>query len=375
MQSRKLEALGTVAGGVAHEFNNVLAAVLGHAEWLRDRSGVPGDAREAAASIVEATQRGRDIVHSLLAFARPQTGERTPIDAEQWLRSALRLVEPILPNEVRVTYAFDAPSTTIRANETHLTQVLLNLASNAVYAMRSTERRELHIRAARERLGPRTGGSGSDWFVLEITDTGTGMDEIALSRVFDPFFTTKPIGDGTGLGMPVVHGLVTAHGGTITFESAPDKGTTVRVSLPVCDESSTRSSGPDAAPVAKCNAHVLLVDDDVMVLRALTRTLEHAGLRVTGFTDPYAALHAIRDAAEALPWTVAIFDYAMPGLRGDELATQFALVAPRVPIVLCSGNASDITGLPTQVREVVEKPVSGVTLLEVLERAGLPVHR
>lgn len=370
LQSQKLEALGTVAGGVAHEFNNVLAAILAHAELLRDGVGADGALRVAAESIVEATQRGREVVYSLLAFARPQSSERAPVNAERWLRSALRLVEPILPTEVRVTCTFDAPATTIRANETHLTQVLLNLTSNAGYAMRSTDRRELSIHARREHQVATEGHPGREWFVLEVSDSGTGMDAAALTRVFDPFFTTKPLGEGTGLGLAVVHGLVTAHEGTISFHSTPGVGTTVRVCLPVCTEAPTAVTAPVTHRVATGRERVLLVDDDAMVLRALTRTLEHAGLQVTGFTDPVAALRAIEAAPSPPPWTVAVFDYAMPGVRGDELARHLSRKDSRLPIVLCSGNASEIAQVPAPVSEVLEKPVSGSTLVDVLLRLG-----
>lgn len=374
LQSQKLEALGTVAGGVAHEFNNVLAAILGHAEWLRDGIGVSEEGHKAAESIVEASRRGREIVHSLLAFSRPQSGERSPIDAEHWLRSALRLVEPILPTEVRVTCQFDASPTTICANATHLTQILLNLASNAGYAMRTSERRELRIRCAREPQRVRAGDGSTEWFVLEVTDTGTGMDESALARLFDPFFTTKPVGDGTGLGLPVVHGLVTAHEGTITVESTPGIGTTVRISLPVWAGPPAPVAPPAPPRISLGDVHVLMVDDDAMVLRALTRTLEHAGVKVTGFTDPEQALRAVRDSAAPSPWTVAVLDYAMPGIRGDELATRLAGITPHLPVILCSGNVSEIVGLPPQVREVVEKPIAAAALLEVLQRVGTPVR-
>lgn len=283
LQSQKLEALGTVAGGVAHEFNNVLAAILGHAELLRDDTASTPAGRVSAEDIVEATQRGRDVVHSLLAFGRPQSGERSP-------------------------------------------------------------------------------------FVVEVTDSGTGMDEAALARAFAPFFTTKPIGDGTGLGLAVVHGLVQAHGGTIAVTSTPGIGTSVQVRLPV-STLSLSPPAPSVPPVRLAEAPaVLLVDDDPMVLRAITRILESGGARVTGFTDAKAAAHAIVTAGATLPWSVAIFDYAMPVMRGDELALALAHAGHKTPVILCSGNIGDIGLSPAGVREVLEKPVGGQELLDCLRR-------
>lgn len=368
LQSQKLEALGTVTGGVAHEFNNVLAAVLGHAEALRE--AVAGDeyARASADSILEASQRGRDIVYSLLAFSRPQSGERTAVNAEQWFRSALRMLEPIIPTEVTLTTAFEAPPTTLLANDTHLTQILLNLASNSAYAMRESARRELHIRVTREPSTTLRYGAPCDMLRLEVRDSGTGMDAAALARVFDPFFTTKPIGDGTGLGLAVVHGLVSAHDGTIAFDSAPGVGTAVLVRLPVYEDASTLCAPMRCEPTTIGPERVLLVDDDAMVLRALTRTLERAGLTVSGFTDPHEALRTVRSHEGPLPWTVAVFDYAMPGMRGDELATALAQSGVSIPVLLCTGNASEIRSNPSLVREVLEKPVTSDTLVQALLR-------
>lgn len=368
LQSQKLEALGTVTGGVAHELNNVLAAVLGHAEALREAVAGDEHARASADSIIEASQRGRDIVYSLLAFSRPQSGERTAVNAEQWFRSALRMLEPIIPTEVTLTTAFDAPPTTLLANDTHLTQILLNLASNSSYAMRDTARRELIIRVSRETATVMGNGAPCDMLLLEVRDSGSGMDAAALARVFDPFFTTKPLGDGTGLGLAVVHGLVSAHEGTIAFESAPGVGTTVLVRLPVREDVNTSSSPVRHARATIGPERVLLVDDDAMVLRALTRTLERAGLTVTGFTDPHEALRTIRSHAGQLPWSVAVFDYAMPGMRGDELATALAQYDQTIPVLLCTGNSSDIRALPVLVRDVLEKPVTSDTLVQALLR-------
>jgi signal transduction histidine kinase len=176
------------------------------------------------------------------------------------------MLEPIIPTEVTLTTAFEAPPTTLLANDTHLTQVLLNLASNSAYAMRESARRELHIRVTREPSTTLRYGAPCDMLRLEVRDSGTGMDAAALARVFDPFFTTKPIGDGTGLGLAVVHGLVSAHDGTIAFESAPGVGTTVLVRLPVHEDASTSSAPMRCAPTTIGPERVLLVDDDAMVL-------------------------------------------------------------------------------------------------------------
>ena len=368
MQSQKLEALGTVAGGVAHEFNNVLAAILGNAEVLRDAHANNAEALAAADGIVEATQRARDVVYALLAFSRPQSGERTALDAEQWLKSAMRLIEPAVPPDVTLTVSFDAPPTSLQGNETQLTQVLLNLASNSAHAMRNRDRRELSIRASLDRLPsvslatPAT----SDWLVVDVSDTGTGMDAALLARVFEPFFTTKPVGEGSGLGLAMVHGLVTAHGGQIAIDSTPDVGTNVCIRLPastVYDIPARHELHPQQLALS---GEILLVDDDAMVLRALTRVLTNAGLRVTGFTDPHEALRYFEGLPDAGVVSAAVIDYAMPGMRGDALAVELAAKGLCAPVLLCTGNASDIGPQRLPVRQVLEKPVSGAELVEAL---------
>jgi PAS domain S-box-containing protein len=371
LQSQKLEALGTVAGGVAHEFNNVLAAILGEAELLRARAIDDGEANASIENIIEATERGRSVVQSLLTYSRPQSGERTPIDAEQWFRSAMRMVEPIIPATVDVRSTFEAPPTSLMANDTQLTQILLNLASNAGYAMRHTPARELRIGAYRERSRDLATGRYTEWFVLDVSDTGTGMDRAVLARVFDPFFTTKPLGDGSGLGLAVVYGLVHAHEGVINVVSEPHAGTTVSVRLPVTRAVPTpMSTAP--APMSLADVSILLVDDDPMVLRALTRTLQYAGATVTGMSSPLQALHAVHAGTAA--WTVAVVDYAMPGMRGDELAWAWANAGRTLPVLLCTGNAGLVGPLPPLVRRVLQKPITGAVLTQAIREvvASLP---
>jgi two-component system, cell cycle sensor histidine kinase and response regulator CckA len=367
LQRQKMEALGTVVGGVAHEFNNVLAAILGNAELMRDEFTVDHEGRTVAESIVEASQRARDVVRALLTFARPQSREMQTLVADTWIRSALRLIEPVKPADVALTVHLAAGGTTIRGNATQLTQMLLNLASNATYAMRECARRELSIRSYLERPGSGADVPPRGWVVIEVADTGNGMSEATKARIFDPFFTTKPVGDGSGLGLALVHGLVTAHHGAIDVETAEGAGTTIRVRFPVTDTAAEPVAVPPSTPRDTARGNILLVDDERLVLGAITRILERAGYTVVSYTDPEEALAMVRpDRHAPCTFSAAILDYAMPRLRGDELARRLEAAGFRAPVLLCTGNATEVGPLPPLVKQIVEKPVSGADLVKLL---------
>jgi CheY-like chemotaxis protein len=248
----------------------------------------------------------------------------------------------------------------VHANETQLTQVLLNLAANACYAMRDRSRRELRVRTWLDTRG------ADGMLVLEVSDTGLGMDEIVRARVFDPFFTTKPVGEGSGLGLAVVHGVVKAHDGTIHVESEPEVGTTVQVRLPVCAGAARDRSDRTPLRSHSVRGHVLVVDDERMVLTALTRVLERAGFTVSAFDRPAAALGFLETRSASQEFSGAVLDYSMPEMRGDELARQLTQHGFRAPIILYSGNTTDVGDVSEHIARVVEKPATGAELVALL---------
>lgn len=375
-QRQKLEALGTLAGGVAHEFNNVLAAILGYAELLREEHAEHPDALAPTEGIIEATERARDIVRGLLTFSRPTPQVVRNVDVDQWLRSSMQLVRALLPTSITVDMPRTRQHVTVRANPTQLTQALLNLANNAAHAMKTSRERRLTIRtelthfddpypATSSLLAPGT------WLMCEVRDTGVGMSADVQRRIFEPFFTTKDPGEGTGLGMSLVHGIMSGLGGGIEIISAEGSGTAVRLFLPVVDAPpDTTHPTPTSTLATSRGTRLLLLDDDVIVLKALSRILDRAGFEALPFADHDEALERVRQGLEDPSQAIdlVMLDYAMPVHRGDEVARELRAMGVACPIVICTGNAAEMGTMPSEVTAIIEKPVRGAELIEMLER-------
>ncbi len=253
-QSEKLEALGTLAGGVAHDFNNVLAAILGHADALAAELSAGGPGRDDAIQIATAARRAKGVVQQILAFARRRPAEARPVDVAATLGEELPLVRAAMPANVEIVPRLDPAAGAVCADPTHLHQILLNLAANGRDAMQDGGRLEIEVAPADV---PGSGGAPpglapGSWVRLAVRDTGVGMDAATRARAFEPYFTTKPVGAGSGLGLAVVHGIAVSLGGTVTLESEPGRGTCVTVWLPRL-EGAALGCGP-AAPGSSARA-------------------------------------------------------------------------------------------------------------------------
>ena len=374
-EAQKLEALGTLAAGVAHDFNNIIATVVGHAALARDDVGPHHPALPRLRQITQAGRRAGELVRQLLAFGRSVTPELRPLLLRGIVEAAVEELSPTLPPGVELHLQLPDEPMTLQADAAQLRHALQQLWSNACQALDGQpgrielglERwdRTQRLQALAAVLPSKARGHARLW----LRDSGRGMDAATLARVFDPFFTTRPVGQGTGLGLSAVHGIVTAHGGLVHVESLPGLGTTVHLLLPLEREPSGDVSAPAAtAPAAAAESadpaavgprrphHVLYVDDDETVMVLMESLLQRQGYRVTGHNDPDAALRAVR--GEPHGFDLVITDFNMPSRTGLDLAADLVGIRPDLPVVILSGYVSE--GVRTQaaqlgVRSVVSK--------------------
>jgi PAS domain S-box-containing protein len=341
LRSQKLESLGTLSGGIAHDFNNILLAISGNAKLAI--ADLPPDhpVQQSLAEISKAGSRATDLVRRILTFSRPGEIKRQVLDLQPVIEEALKLVRATIPVTIELRAAFAANLPAVLADSTQVHQIIVNLATNAAHAIGSKSDGIIEIKLDAAKLAPgntvsEIGLREGDYVRLHIRDNGCGMDRATLDRIFDPFFTTKAPGEGTGLGLAVVHGIMKNHDGGIAVRSEPGKGTTFELFFP--------SAGPSVAsakealtttPKRLCVENVLYVDDEEGLVLLITRVLGRLGYKVTGETDPGHAVELFSSNPQA--YDVVVTDLAMPRLSGFDLSTQLLAIRPDVPIVMISG--------------------------------------
>jgi len=375
-QAHKLEAIGTLASGIAHEFNNALCAIVGYGEMTL--SDVPEDsiAHSNLRQILLAADRAKHIVRQILAFSRRDSVKRSHVRIDAIVNEALDLIGKTFPAAIEVRREIAADVGNVFADPTQLQQIVINLCANALHAMREgagTLSISLEKVVIDEELStPHIGPSSGSYALLIVKDTGHGMEQVILSRIFDPFFTTKDIGEGTGLGLAVVHGIVQRIGGAILAESACGKGSTFRVYLPLSDGVEERA--PAAAVRRRCGTErILFVDDEPTIAELARRILESSGYQVTTRTSSTEALELVR--AEPRAFDLLITDQDMPGISGLDLISRIRAQRPGLPVILCTGLAEfgdTQKAAELQVDAIVLKPFRQVDLAESIE---MVLHR
>lgn len=348
-ESQKMEAIGTLAGGVAHDFNNLLAAILGNLALAREDVGPGHAAQESLAEISRAALRARQLVQQILAFSRRQAQELRRQPLTPLVEETLGLLRSLLPAGVRLGTRLSGAPLPVLADATQMQQVLMNLCTNAWQAMggRSGDitvaLREVAVDAA---LALQLGGVESGAFAcLSVADNGPGMDEPTLRRIFEPFFTTKAPGAGTGLGLAVVHGIVKAHQGAIAVHSVPGEGSRFDVYLPLAASADAPAGAPIPAPAigptppAPDGRHVVYVDDYEALVFLVARLLRKQGYRVSTFTSGEDALAWLRASGDAVDLWVT--DQNMPGLSGVELAREVRGLRPAQRLAIISGHVNE----------------------------------
>jgi two-component system cell cycle sensor histidine kinase/response regulator CckA len=391
-ESQKMEAIGTLAGGIAHDFNNILTAILGNVEVARQEF-ITGSAvaQRCLDDIQSAGSRARDLVQQILSFSRRQPTDRKLIRLRPVVEEAERLLRATLPSRISLQVHCQAGTPRVMADSTQIEQVLLNLTTNAMQAMKgkrgcitiALDSLVLDETMTTAHSGLRRLQQSSGQVVrLTVKDDGPGMDATTLQRIFEPFFTTKPVDEGTGLGLSVVHGIVEGHDGVITVESRPGDGTAFSVYFPTvpAEEESQSAETEKAAIPDKADApvalEILYLDDDNTVLLLVKRLLERQGHRVTCFAEPHEALAALRNAPDS--FHLVVTDYNMPGMQGLEVAREIRRIRADLPIAVTSGfideelrAGADRNG----VSELVAKPFAINELYAVVQRMAQAARR
>jgi PAS domain S-box-containing protein len=376
LTTQRLESIGTLAGGIAHDFNNILTAIAGNAKLAATDLPASHPVQTPLREIEKASLRASDLVRQILTFSRRQEAQRQAVKLQDIVAEALRLLRATLPAQIEIQ-AHYGPAPDIAADATQIHQVIINLGTNAAHAMREhggilTVRLDSVTVDAQDEDYPTYVRPGH-YARLRVSDTGTGMDAVTQERIFEPFFTTKAPGQGTGLGLSVVHGIVCSHDGAITVDSEPNRGTSFCLYFPQTTEPAISKPVEPVAHARGAGQRILYVDDEEALVFLTTRVLERLGYQVTGRTDAKQALAEFR--ADPMQFDAVVSDLSMPGMTGPELARAVLAIRPNIPIVLTSGYIRDedmkiVREL--KIRDLVLKPNTvedlGDTLHRVLTR-------
>ena len=359
--AQKMESVGVLAGGIAHEFNNILGIVIGNAELAMLDAPSDGTLRENLRAIQMASERARDVVTQLLTFSRKVENNKAPAMVAPMIKEAVRLLRSSIPSNIEIDLQIEDKDLVVEANATHIHQLMINLCGNAADAMPEGGGK-ISIRVSAENRGPALGKENPSmqpgrYVAIEVADTGSGMEKEVMDRIFEPYFTTKEVGKGTGMGLAISHGIVEQHRGSIAVESEPGQGTVFRISLPAVQKKVVEEPKPlSTLPLG--SERILFVDDEASLVQIAGILLESLGYRIVGHVDPVRALKAFKEDPEA--FDLVVTDMAMPGMTGEELVVQIAELRPGIPVVLCTGFSSRMDkerAGELGVREFLRKPL------------------
>ncbi len=375
-QAQKMESIGMLAGGIAHDFNNILSAILGNLHLVKLEAENHPELAEHVEHLFQATQRATDLVNQILTFSRQNKQEREPLRLNRVVQEALKLLRSSVPTTIRIQS--DLKETpTVLANPTAIHQVVMNLGTNAWHAMREkpgTLKVEMGVMEVDpDFAGAHPGLRPGRYVRLSVSDNGHGMDAATIERIYEPFFTTKSVGEGTGLGLAVVLGIMQNHDGIITVYSEPGAGTTFHLYFPVF-ETETAPPEPVSMPIPRGQGeHILFVDDEEALARVGTRMLERLGYRVTNKTNALEAVAAVRDRPDK--FDLVVTDLTMPGLDGLKLGSQLLQIRPGLPIILTTGYSGAMTQESARelgFRDLLAKPTTARALGEAIHRTLHP---
>ncbi len=342
-ESQKLEAIGTLSGGVAHEFNNFLQAIVGFSHLMLAQGMVTEEGRKYLLQIDGIVDKASSLIRGLLAFSRKLEPKLKPTAPEAVIAEARKIIQAAIPRMIRVETSIPEGLPMIRGDINQLEQILLNLATNARDAMPQGGR--IRIAAQKDCLDRafcenHIGPSPGDHVRLDVSDNGKGIPSEIRGRIFEPFFTSKEVGKGTGLGLAVVYGIVKSHRGCITCESEPGAGTTFRIWLPVCDERRGRvdSGAPGPEDLSGKGETVLVVDDVEAILEVTRTTLSANGYRIFSALEGESALKILRSHKGLID--LVLLDLIMPGMGGRECLVEMLKIDPGIRVIVASGMSS-----------------------------------
>ncbi|MBW1892469.1 MAG: PAS domain S-box protein [Deltaproteobacteria bacterium] len=370
--SQKMEAIGTLAGGIAHDFNNILGSILLNTELALDDTGSEDcDIKYSLDQIIKGSHRAKYLVEQILTFSREAEVERVPLKISSIVKETLKMLRAVLPATIMIQQDISDQTGTVLADATQVQQLTINLCQNAAQAMSSTGG-ELKVELANKKIDSSPPGSDlplGNYVSIVISDAGCGIGSEIKDRIFDPFFTTKRPGEGTGLGLSVVHGIIVNHEGAITVSSEKGRGARFEVLLPIIDGTVISQTGEDIETVPKGNERILFVDDEEVVVDANKRILERLGYNVTATLDSSDALDIFTENPDA--FDLVITDMTMPHMTGAELSSKLLKTKPDIPIILCTGYSYLITPEKANaigIREFVMKPFSRREIAETIRK-------
>ncbi|MFO7568685.1 MAG: PAS domain S-box protein, partial [Smithellaceae bacterium] len=372
-EAQKMEAIGTLAGGIAHDFNNILAAIIGYAEMANGEK--KDDVRKKYMDgVLTAAERAKHLVSQILVFGRRSEHDKKKLDLRIIVEEALKLIRATIPANIDIRTNLPAAALLVHADAIQMHQVIMNICTNAVQAM-GEKGGVLEVTLSREdiaaSLSEKPGLSAGAYVRMNFSDTGPGMDPGIIERIFDPFFTTKEIGQGTGLGLSVVYGIVKNHDGAVTVSSLPGRGTTFSVYLPA-ETAFAVKAGPDIAEVIAQGRgeRILFVDDEKTLVELGEQILTALGYHVTACLESSHALQLYRRNPEA--FDLIITDMTMPQLSGGELAREALRLRPDQAIILCSGYSDYMDSDKARamgIRSFLFKPVARRDLAAAVRKA------
>ncbi len=375
LQAQKMEAIGTLAGGIAHDFNNILTAILGYAELSKFGVDPDSELSRNLAEIISASRRAGDLIRQILTFSRRAEFKKEPLQIHSVVKEAIKLLRGTIPSTIDIRPEIAGDCGSILADITQIHQVIMNLCTNAYHAMQKQGgilivRLQNSVITGETNDKP-TGLTPGNYVRLTVSDTGDGMDETTLDRVFDPYFTTKKQGEGTGLGLATVHGIVENHGAVISVKSTLNEGTTFDIYFPQVETSfSAALTGWGESGSTSFAARIMLVDDEEMLIKLGKSILKKLGHTVTPFSNSQDALDCFRQDPQA--FDLLLTDQMMPGLTGLELTQQCLALRPDLPVILATGYSEAISKEQAQaqgISAILWKPVTINTMAETIQQA------
>jgi len=374
-QARKMEAIGTLAGGIAHDFNNILSAIIGYTELAILDEEEHITVQESLEQILKAAKRAAVLISQILTFSRRKHNERHPLFLKQIVAESLKLLRSTLPTSIEIVTSFDDSVPPILGDATEMQQIIMNLCTNAAHAM------QLHGGTLTVKIFKQDLSAGKQLWQAElpdtcvglsVSDTGHGMTKAIKARIFEPYFTTKHGGDGTGLGLATVHGIVSNYDGAIHVKTALGRGSTFTILFPACQNSDMI---PEKETVHKIHLpqgnkeKIMVVDDEEPLTTMISTALNYLGYDVSAFTSSPEALKAFTNAPDQ--YDCIISDQAMPTLTGFAFAKRVFAIRPDIPFILCTGYSDTVNeeiAKDLGISEFVMKPATGQTLAAILHK-------
>ncbi|MEN6375608.1 MAG: PAS domain S-box protein [Smithella sp.] len=368
-QSQRMESIGTLAGGIAHDFNNILGAVMGYTEMALGKPNVDDHLRRYLQQIFKASERARDLVKQILVFSRKGDEKLMPLRVSPIIKEVLKLLRATLPSTIKISQNIYSDPDIVLADPTQIHQIMMNLCTNAAYAM-PEKKGDIKVSLVSEKIESDI-SSGLDsgmYLKLTVSDTGIGMDSKTMGRIFDPFFTTKKPGEGTGLGLSVVYGIVKSYGGTITVQSEVGKGTEFCVYLPLFMKAEDHEEKLEES-MSGGKERILFVDDEETLVELGENVLASLGYDVVGKKNSLEALELFSACPEE--FDLVVTDMTMPNMTGIDLAQKILRIKPGMPIILCTGFSETITQESIDsvgVRDLIMKPFKRHQIAESIRR-------